>query len=658
MKFSKKQIKYIELNRNNLTHVKIAENLNVSSDAVKKHLDENPVKKTPVYFYLILILIPLLFFVLLEAGLRLFNYGYNLSMWVEVADGKYMMNWDVSHRYFYTVKSNPTSIKDIFDKEKDPNAFRVFVVGESSAAGYPYLPMGSFSRYIRKRLELNYPKNKIEVINTSLSATNSFTIRDFIPEILEQKPDLILLYAGHNEYYGALGVGSQESVASSPRLVNFLLYMNKFKTTQLIRDILKLFVEVIADDNSDPASGTLMSRMAAEKEIEFNSEKFNAGLEQFKNNMIDIVEMAKDQNVPLIISTLASNLKDQAPFISIEGDTSPPANKIFNNAKEEFASQNLKVADSLFRYAKDLDGLRFRAPEKINTIIKNIARDFSVPIIDADSLFAALSEDGIVGDNLMTDHLHPTLEGNKAIGDLFYKKMRERNILPKNSKEGLPIELQHELTSQKFVFSTFDSVVADYRIRLLKNDWPFIDPKLKKSLWEICIPKNYIDTTAVQFLLGNKSWDYNVENIADESLRRGNLNGFIEHMRVLIYQYPIMVELYDKLEATALSYIKSNEFGKAADVLNLEYELKPNAFCAKWLGQIELTKGNTLTAINFLEESLSYNSEDEQVMYNLSGAYALLKNYKKSYEVIAKLLAKNPNHAGANKVINQLRPLI
>jgi tetratricopeptide (TPR) repeat protein len=119
-----------------------------------------------------------------------------------------------------------------------------------------------------------------------------------------------------------------------------------------------------------------------------------------------------------------------------------------------------------------------------------------------------------------------------------------------------------------------------------------------------------------------------------------------------------MLHLYDKLEAAALSFIKNNEFMKALDVLTLEYELKPNGFCAKWLGQIELTKGNTLTAINFLEESLSYNSEDEQVMYNLSGAYALLKNYKKSYEVITKLLTKNPNHAGANKVINQLRPLI
>lgn len=623
-----------------------------------KSSDKNPAEKTPFYFYLILILIPLLFFILLESGLRLFNYGYNLSMWVEVAEGKYMMNWDVSHRYFYTVKSNPTSIKDIFDKEKAPNAFRVFVVGESSAAGYPYLPMGSFSRYIRKRLELNYPDLKIEVINTALSATNSFTIRDFIPEILEQKPDLILMYAGHNEYYGALGVGSQESVVSSTGLVNFLLYMNKFKTTQLIRDILKLFVEVVADDNSDPVSGTLMSRMAAEKEIEFNSEKFNAGLEQFKANMTDIIEMVKDKNVPIIISTLASNLKDQSPFISIESKKSPSADKIFNDAKAEFAAQNFNRADSLFRYAKDLDGLRFRAPEKINTIIKNIAGIYSIPVIDTDSLFASMSQSGIVGDNLMTDHLHPTLDGNQAIGNLFYEMMRKKYILPKNSKEIIPIEHQHQLTSQQFVFSTFDSVVADYRIRLLKNDWPFINPKLKKSLWDICTPKNFIDTIAVKFLLGQKSWDQNIESIADESLSRGNVKGFVEHMRALIYQYPIMIDLYGKLEAVALGFIKKNEFDNAAEVLKLEYELKPNAFCAKWLGQIELTKGNTLEAINYLEESLVHNSEDEQVMYNLSGAYAIVKNYKKSYDLITKLLTKNPNHAGANKVINQLRPLI
>jgi len=51
-----------------------------------------------------------------------------------------------------------------------------------------------------------------------------------MPGILEQRPDLILIYAGHNEYYGALGVGSMENLGTSRTIVNFVISLEKFKT--------------------------------------------------------------------------------------------------------------------------------------------------------------------------------------------------------------------------------------------------------------------------------------------------------------------------------------------------------------------------------------------------------------------------------------------
>lgn len=60
-------------------------------------------------------------------------------------------------------------------------------------------------------------------MNTSLVATNSYTIRDMVPEILEQQPDMVIIYSGHNEYYGALGVGSSQSLGRYPMVTNFYL---------------------------------------------------------------------------------------------------------------------------------------------------------------------------------------------------------------------------------------------------------------------------------------------------------------------------------------------------------------------------------------------------------------------------------------------------
>ena len=159
-------------------------------------------------------LFPFVFLIILEIFLRVINYGYNLDQWVDVGEGKYELNSNIGKRYFTIGDFTPTTSEDCFDIDKKANSFRVFVLGGSSAEGFPFSPMGSFARYIRRRLELVYPKTNIEVVNLGMTAINSYTLLDLLPGVLDQKPDLILIYAGHNEYYGALGVGSVQSFGS------------------------------------------------------------------------------------------------------------------------------------------------------------------------------------------------------------------------------------------------------------------------------------------------------------------------------------------------------------------------------------------------------------------------------------------------------------
>src|SRR5690606_28320816 len=149
---------------------------------------QKQIKKTPFYFYIILVLIPVIFFILLEISLRIFGYGREIPQWLDASQGKSIINPDVAFRYFNNVQNVPTTIEDVFDQKKKENSYRVFVLGGSSAAGFPYMPMGSFSRYIRKRLELAYPTLQIEVVNLGLSAVNTYTIRDLLPEVLNQNP--------------------------------------------------------------------------------------------------------------------------------------------------------------------------------------------------------------------------------------------------------------------------------------------------------------------------------------------------------------------------------------------------------------------------------------------------------------------------------------
>ena len=57
-------------------------------------------KKTPKWFYAVLILLPIIFLILLEIFLRIINYGYNFQQWVDAGDGKYIINPEIGKKYY------------------------------------------------------------------------------------------------------------------------------------------------------------------------------------------------------------------------------------------------------------------------------------------------------------------------------------------------------------------------------------------------------------------------------------------------------------------------------------------------------------------------------------------------------------------------------
>jgi tetratricopeptide (TPR) repeat protein len=626
--------------------------LKSSKKKIKQPQPEKVEKKpTPKWFFIVLILIPFIFFILLELSLRLFNYGKDIPQWVDARRGKYIINPEVAFRYFNQIENIPTTIEDVFDQQKKNNAFRVFVLGGSSAAGFPYLPMGSFSRYIRKRLELTYPNTTIEVVNISLSAVNTYTLLDLLPGVLEQKPDLILIYAGHNEYYGALGVGSMESLGTSRSFIKLVLYLNKYKTVQLLRNAITSILSLFKSKNINDSPGTLMSRMAQDQYIALNSKKYNLGLEQFEENMKEMLDLIKAGKVPVIIGKVVSNLKDQKPFVSIPTENYPTANQVYEEAKQKLMTGNSQKADSLFRLAKDLDALRFRAPEKINQIIEKLCKEYNAPCVSIDSVFNSVSPNGIVGSNLMTDHLHPNIEGYQIIGNAYFETMIQAGYLPKYEKPQIPFSTQDSLTRVNFVFSDLDSTIGNCRMLLLKNDWPFIEKQQKKPITLLFIPKNFLDSIALDFMQNKISWADAHLTAGAAYLKRNDVSGYLRHMDILLYQYPIVVEYYDQV---SLILMQKQLYDIALKYLSARYKIEPNDYSAKWLGNIALFKGNIDEAIFYLTKSYELNSTDTQVLYNLAGAYYQKKSYDAALNTINKCLSIEPNYPRANILKQQL----
>lgn len=108
--------------------------------------DKSPVapaaqpKKYPFWFYFAAAFLPFIFLLLIEAGLRIFNYGDDYKVFDKVYSSYsdlLFLNSDVARKYFVNLKNPPTAIADGFSEQKKENTYRIFVLGESSAAGWP-----------------------------------------------------------------------------------------------------------------------------------------------------------------------------------------------------------------------------------------------------------------------------------------------------------------------------------------------------------------------------------------------------------------------------------------------------------------------------------------------------------------------------------------
>jgi lysophospholipase L1-like esterase len=652
LKIPENKKKQILIDKDKLSIDQISKKYNLPYGEIKKIIIASSAKhpsekKPPKWFYAVLISLPVIFLIVLEIFLRIINYGYNFEQWVDAGEGKYVINPNIGRKYFTGGDFTPNTIEDIFDQQKKANSFRVFVLGESSAQGYPYNPMGSFSRYIRRRLELVYPSTVIEVINISMTAVNSYTLLDLLPGVLDQKPDLILIYAGHNEYYGALGVGSVQSFGSSRTLIKSMLYLNNFKITQLVRNLFHWVLSLFSSENNG-SSGTLMSRMAKDKQILLNSEVFNAGLQQFEDNLKDILRLTKNKNVPVILGRLVSNLKNQKPFISVNTPGYKTAEQVYELAGDELKNNNFTKADSLFNLAKDLDALRFRAPEKMNKIIDDLGKEFQVATVPLDSIFNSASPDGIVGDNLIVDHLHPNVQGYQLMGKAFYNCMEKQGYLPKTENAKIPFDEQDRFTRANFVFTKLDSVMGNYYVKLLKTDWPYVKQRAaisefqSKDFLNLFKPKDFIDSIAMLRIENKVSWVDAHMNAATYYLRRDNLKEYLQYINVLIYQYPSLRDLDGVLKY----FYERNKLDLT------DYTPKRNGLMALYIGNFD-------NAIRHLTKAYKSNPKDPLVLYNLSLAYSKKKDFKTALTMINECLKANSNYPDADnlkqQILNQIK---
>lgn len=645
-------------------------------------------QKQHAIFYMLMFLIPVLFFVLLECLLSLIHYGGHLKLVQEfsINPAFYQLNSEIGKKYFPRYKFATAVSNDLFYKDKKKNTYRIFVVGGSSAAGYPYMNNGAFSRMLRTRLQAQFPESHIEIVNTAMPAVNTFTLLDFVKELVHYQPDAFLIYAGHNEFYGALGVGSTETIGNSRAFIKLFLKLQNCRTFLLIRNLMLSLKNtfVYGTNSSVHDEATIMERMVGKKEIAYRNDTYYRALQFFRSNLDEIIKIAKKHDVDIIISELVSNVKDQKPFVSLFKDEQHEENfrqiisrgfaqqqkNQFQLALEHYYKaksiddspaivyyriaqcyEQLAQYDSAKAYyykSKDMDGLRFRASEDFNEVIRDVCQQHHIPYVPLLNVFESRSFNELIGDNLMLDHLHPNAEGYFLIAKSFSNVMQQRRLI--HLDWNIQQSPSDSLLLTKIGLTEIDYQYAQLAVNILKAGWPF---KPAGTVNEVlhAKPKTDLEGIARKWLLNEYNWEQVHVLMAEYNKQNRFFDKAADEYLALVIGTPFNEFPYLQLAEIKIAQKKYDE---AFILLDQSLELAETAYANKWVGVIKSIQAQPKEAIVYLERAYKLDPSDEQTLSALSSAYRKIGNYEKALDVIKELAVKNPDYPGLKQYIEEL----
>ena len=626
---------------------------------------------------------PWLLLALLELGLRLAGVGGAYPLFVpHAARPEYLTpNPEAARRYFRGAAFTPNPELDLFRARKAANAFRIVVQGESSAQGFPYGHGGAPSRMLEQRLEATFPNREIEVVNVALTGITSYALLDQADEIVDQRPDAVLIYTGHNEYYGALGAASARRVAGRPALVRAYLALSRLRLVQLLEGLLGRAAAGRPGAAEPPR--TVMELLAGDQRVPLGSPLYERGLEQLRANLRALLARYREAGVPVLIGTIASNERDQPPLDAAlakgaGGDESRGADSaaaLYAEAREREARGDTAGARERYRAAKERDQLRFRAPEAMNAIIREEAARAGATVVETQQALERASPGGIVGRTLMLEHLHPNLDGYFLIADRFYEAMRARGMIG-----GWERAVPAERARREIPVTAIDSLVAVFRTDRLLSGWPFRPRGASRtSMVDTLRPRTTAEELARAVVLGQLPWPEATERLRVAAERAGDDEQAIRAARALAQEYSYAPEPY--LDAARLA-IRRRRWDDALAFARAAVARRETAAEVQLVGLLLLRLGDHPGAMPHLERAAALAPGDREIaaaaraaralpelerrrdasprdaaaLHDLAVAYALTQQFERSRAVLATLLAVAPGHAGARALLEQLPP--
>jgi lysophospholipase L1-like esterase len=404
-------------------------------------------------------------------------------------------------------------------------------------------------------------------------------VAELADELLDYEPDLLILYVGHNEFYGAFGTASTVGIGGNPTLTRLYLELTNVRTFVLLRDAIEAVVGLFRSPVKIEPGKTLMAEVIGDEAITYGSDEYWVTLEAFEENLRGIIRNARSRKVPVLVSGLVSNVRDHPPFLSahrpdmdvearerwdraIAAGDSAMVRGSFDLALRHYevacaldsthalglfklAGSLLKTADTAearrrFLAAKDCDLLRFRASEDLITRLRSLTRETATPLAAVDSAFESRSPGRLIGRELMMEHLHPTIEGYALMAETFAATMRRHGLVFGRDRWSSAMEVPAHVALRNAAVSQFDTLAGAIKIELLTHRWPFV----RETLPFTYQPKDRVEEIVFRYVQGRIAWSEARYEIAEEYARAGRFEDARRECRAVAAVIPYSYHPY------------------------------------------------------------------------------------------------------------------
>ena len=604
--------------------------------------------RNKLFTIITVVVIPVLFFVLVEFALRLVGVGTHYQYFNQIdIDGEafYQENPDFADQ-FYPPSLNVGPLQNTFAAERSDDRLRVFVLGGSAAMGFPHKNHG-VDRLLAAQLRELFPNKDVEVVNTAMTSVNSHVVYQVAKTLPAESADVAVILMGNNEVVGPYGPGTfNQNFLSSLSAIRALQALKRTRLWQLLDSALS---EVQSSDAKADLEWQGM-QMFVDNGVAEDDPRMSAVYEHFEGNLRDIVDTLDAKGMHVVLSTVPVNLRQSAPFLSVSRDDISAGDETKLTALREraelqalngrwreaqdlwqqaialdagHADSHFQLATSLenlgeyalarshYERALDLDGLRFRADTRINAIIEGVAREYDssqVSFVHSSKGFDRASAPYAPGWDLLVEHVHYDFSGNAVLARIFARAIA-RHLSPTTP----PKLLKPEEVAARIGFPNHETIENLKNLQGMAKQPPFpgqsnyqdylafLATELSSVTAEVGEPKDVVRRRQQVLVDGEGDWKLHFEMIA-LARHLKNKQAQYYHLDQLFKLYPHNRESYINL-ATLLS-----QDGRWAEVIpllerSLSYTRGREELIVEavgWLGTAHLKTGNTVKATELL----------------------------------------------------------